>query len=262
MGMEALRTVLITGASGGIGRALARGFASPDTRLALTGRDAERLAGAAAECRARGAEVETEIIDLAIPDRLEEWIAAVDSRHGIDIAVGNAGISTGVIGDRATEDVAVVAQVMNINFLGAVRTVTPLAESMRARGRGRLALIGSLAGLYPVPSCPAYSASKAALRSFAEACRANLRGSGVSVTLVSPGFVASPMSDQVRGPKPLMMDADRAAARIIRAIERGDGHVYFPRLLGLGLRALPFLPCALADRLIGAFDFDVEPRDR
>lgn len=253
--------VVLTGASGGIGRALAAELAAPGVAMLLAGRDPGRLAAAADTARARGAAVETAVLDLRDADGLAARLAAFDARHPVDLVVANAGISAGRGPGAAFEAPGTMRRLVEVNLMGAVATIEPLLPAMVARGRGRIALMGSLAGLRPLPDMPAYSATKAALRAWGTSLRGALAPHGVGVTVISPGFVTTPMAGRHRGFRPLEMPPDRAARIIRRGLGRGAALITFPRglaaLIWLGNR----LPPALSDRAIRAFRAEIEPDD-
>jgi short-subunit dehydrogenase len=255
-------SVAITGASGGIGRALALAYARPGTTLALSGRDGERLEAVAAACRDRGATVTTCRFDVTDPQACRRWIETADAARPLDLVIANAGVSGGLGPDGAAEPVEVAQRILAINVGGVFNVVNPAIDRMLPRHAGSIALIGSLAGLKGLPSSPAYSASKAAIHSWGDALRGWLAPQGIHVTIIAPGYVDSPMSARVRGPRPFCIDADRAAAIIHRAIDRRRAMVAFPWPLALGLRLLGCLPAGLADRLLRPFLFTVDPDPR
>ncbi|MGC2855055.1 SDR family NAD(P)-dependent oxidoreductase [Novispirillum sp. DQ9] len=256
-------TVVITGASGGIGAALARAYARPGRRLALTGRDAARLEAVAQACRAAGAEVVTAGLDVRDAAALAAFLAQVDAGGPLDLVIANAGVSSGVGQDGAGEDWASARRTLSINLDGTLNTVQPAVDLMRRRGhRGQIAVIGSLAAWRGLPSCPAYSASKAAIEAYGEGLRGMLRGDGISVCVISPGYVTSPMSERVAGHKPFLMDADRAAGIIRGGLARDRGRISFPLPLAVGTRLLTLLPGWLADRILPLFAFSVRPDTR
>ncbi|HEY8189733.1 MAG TPA: SDR family NAD(P)-dependent oxidoreductase, partial [Micavibrio sp.] len=165
--MKSPRKILITGASSGIGEALARHYAAPGATLALTGRNAERLENVAEICRAAGAAVHTGIIDVCDIETMRSWILARDAEQNLDLVIANAGISggTGLKG----EDESQVRAIFDANVNGVFNTILPILAPMCARGRGQIAIISSLAGFSGWPGAPAYGASKGAIRLYGEA---------------------------------------------------------------------------------------------
>src|ERR1700719_3517945 len=199
------RSILITGASSGIGRALARIYAAPGVHLAVGGRDPQRLDEMASQCRAAGAEVAGAIVDVRDRAKMREWVEAVDDAHPIDLVIASAGITTGLGIGRLREHPDAVRAIFAINVEGVLNTIDPVVTRMCARGRGQIALLGSLAALRGLPYSPAYSASKAAVHAYAEALRGGLRRQGVKVSLIAPGFVATALNRDIVCPKPLQL---------------------------------------------------------
>ena len=241
------RSILITGASSGIGRALAIEFARPDVRLVLIGRDATRLGEAAAACRASGAQVETGIIDVRDRAAMHDFIRATDARAPLDLVVANAGISTGLPAGALAEDPEAVRGIVAINLLGAFNTVEPIIEPMGARGRGAIALTGSIAAIRGLPYSPSYCATKAAVHLYAESLRGALARKGVAVSLIVPGFVHTPLNEKLVSAKPLAMTDERAARIIKRGLDRRKAVIAFPRLLYWGARLTTVLPVRVVD---------------
>ncbi|HLO77764.1 MAG TPA: SDR family NAD(P)-dependent oxidoreductase, partial [Magnetospirillum sp.] len=161
--------------------------------------------------------------------------------------------------DGAAEPAAQIRHVFAVNTGGVVNVVAPAVECMLPRGAGRIAMLGSLAGLRGLPSCPSYSASKAAVHVWGQALRGWLAPKGISVTVICPGYVKSPMSDRVVGTKPFMIPADKAARMMLDGIAKGRATVVFPRLLALGIRLLAFLPEPLALFSLRFFRLTVRP---
>jgi len=251
--------VVVTGASSGIGAALALAYAEPGRRLGLIGRDPERLAASAAACEALGASVVTARLDVTDAEPLAAWIRAFDAETPVEILIANAGVSGGRSPEGALEDLDTAIRQLRINLEGAVNTVHALLQPMRRRRRGHIVLMSSLSALRALPDAPAYSASKAGLLAYGEALRGSLRGRGVGVTVVCPGFVTSPMSRRYLGAKPGEVSAERAAAIIRRGVERRRPLLVFPWHLGLAMRASRLLPAGLSDLVMRRFGFRIAP---
>jgi len=241
-------SLCITGASSGIGCALARAYAAPGVTLALTGRNAERLDACAEACRGQGAETHTASLDVEDQAGMRGWLEEADARTPIDLVIANAGISGGSGGGGESAEQA--RQIFAVNLDGVLNTVLPLVPRMRARRRGQIALMSSLAGFAGFPGAPAYSASKAAVRSYGEALRGSLRRHGIEVAVICPGFVDTPMTAYNDYPMPFLMSAERCAAIIKRGLARDRGRIAFPLPLYLALWMLGSLPPALSGALL------------
>ena len=252
-------SIIITGASNGIGAALAEIYATPGKHLALSGRDAARLSAVAERCRQRGATVVETIVDVTDAAAVAAWVEAADRAAPLDLAIANAGIQGGPFRAGSGETLVEVERVMQVNFLGVCNTVHPVLAVMRRRGQGQIALIASLAGLRGLPQSPGYCASKAALKAYGEALRSWLQPEGIEVSVVLPGFVETRMANSVIGPKPLMMSTERAAQIIQRALARGRRQIAFPFRGYLGMQLLRVLPAAVADRLLRRVEVDIVP---
>lgn len=221
--------VLITGASSGLGRALAEACARPGAVLHLSGRDAGRLAEAAATCRAKGAEVREAVLDVRDAAAMADWIGGAGR---LDLVIANAGVSAGTGG--ATEPPDQVRRIFAINVTGVLNTALPAIEAMARQApgpdgvRGRVAVIASLAAFVAAPGAPAYCATKAAVQRWAEALDASERRRGIRLHAVCPGYVRTPMTAQNPFPMPFLMDAGEAARRTLAGIARGRLRIAYP----------------------------------
>ena len=251
------RSILITGASSGVGRALALAYAAPGIKLALGGRDRQRLDTVANDCRSNGASVVIGLIDVCDRDKLAEWIRAVDDADPIELAIANAGVTSGIGLGRLREHPDIVRRVIATNLIGTINTIDPVVERMCMRGRGRIAVMGSLSAMRGLPYCPAYCASKAAAHIYAEALRGAVARQGVGVTIIAPGFIKTPLNDDIVAPKPLMMSDVRAARVIQGGLARGRPMIVFPRLLYYGLMLMRLLPRRWSDSAFARVHVDV-----
>ncbi|MBM2574787.1 SDR family NAD(P)-dependent oxidoreductase [Jannaschia sp. Os4] len=251
------RGIAITGASGGIGAALAEAVAAPGRTLLLMGRDADRLAAAAARVRARGGAVETAALPLSDRAALAETLQEFDRRHPVDLLVANAGVKTG--NARGVEPAAQTARVLDVNLGAAFATVGAVLPAMQARGRGRIALTGSMAAVAPVGDLLSYAASKAGLHAYAKGLRRAVAGTGVGVTLLVPGFVDTPMTDRHAGPTPLLLAPEAAARRFADGLARGARVVAAPRRLWWLARLGEALPGPWADRAVAGHAARIAP---
>ncbi|MDE2492754.1 MAG: SDR family NAD(P)-dependent oxidoreductase [Alphaproteobacteria bacterium] len=222
------KTILITGASSGIGAELARIYAVPGNRLVLWGRNEERLTATADWCLEHGATVETACFDLTEFDELTEKLEAADTRQPVDLAIFNAGLGGSLPLGAPAQDARAAEKMAGVNFVAPVIGANLIAERMARRGRGRIVLVGSIAEIFPLPMAPLYAGTKAGLALFAEALGLRLAKYGMHVTLVSPGFIDTPMSRSLDEPKPFLIGADVAAAIIARRVEAGARRIVVP----------------------------------
>ena len=241
-----IKSLVITGASSGLGLALARHYLERGATVAAIARRGELLQGLAAEFPEQVFCYALDVRDAAaLQAAAQDFIA----HHGVpDIVIANAGVSIGTL-TRHAEDNDVFQHVMDINVTGAVKSFQPFVEAMRTAGRGRLVGIASVAGFRGLPGAGAYSASKAALISYLESLRIEMRGSGVKVVTLCPGYIRTPMTDINHYPMPFMLDADEAARRMARVIESGSSFAVVPWQMALVGRVLNLLPNRLYDLL-------------
>jgi short-subunit dehydrogenase len=238
-------SILITGASSGIGAALARRYARPGVHLALGGRDRARLATIAAECRHAGAHVREQSVDVTDRAAMAAWIAQVDLDAPLDLVIANAGTA----GRHLPHGPERTRTIFAVNLDGVLNTVEPAETAMVARGRGHLALMSSVVSFYGSPNSPAYCSSKAAVRLLGEALRARLAQGGVLVSVICPGYVETPMNAGLRPRMPITTSPERAAAIIERGLARGQARIAFPLVTYFAMRVLATLPPDLASRL-------------
>lgn len=241
-----VKSMVITGASSGLGLALARHYLERGATIAAFARRGELLQALATEFPGQ---VFCYALDVRDSPALQHAANDFIARAGVpDVVIANAGVSVGTLTEDA-EDLTAFQQVMDINVLGMVKTFQPFVVAMRAKKRGTLVGIASVAGFRGLPGASAYSASKAAAISYLESLRVELHGSGVNVVTICPGYIRTPMTSINPYPMPFMLDADDAARRMARAIARQTSFTVIPWQMGLVGCILKWLPCWLYDSL-------------
>ncbi len=253
------QAVYITGASLGLGAALAEAYAAPGVFLALCARNPAPLDEVARRCRNHGADVLAMAADVADPASLAAWAEAAMARRPPDLVIANAGIFAGTRRDGRLESVEEARAQIRVNLEGAINTVSALLPTMVQEGRGRIVLIASLAAMHPLADAPAYSASKAGLAAYGLALDEALNGRGVRVSVVLPGHIRTRQTAVHIGLTPLEMAPQEAAAIIRRGIAHGKSRIVFPWRLALLARLGAALPAPLRHRLARPFRFRVGP---
>lgn len=239
-------TILITGASSGIGQALAERYAAKGITLILTGRNADRLSAVGTNCENKGAEVLTHVLDVRNHEAMAAWIEEVDNRYPIDLVIANAGIGRG----QRPDTWETTNLILQTDLYGVLNTVLPLIPRMKERGHGHIAVISSLAAYRAFPGRGAYSASKVAVMALCEDWRIQLQPFGVAVSTICPGFVKTRLTDQNVHPMPLMMSADQAAQIIIKGLSKQKAIIAFPWISFISVKLLQILPVGLADFIV------------
>ncbi|MBQ4439781.1 MAG: SDR family NAD(P)-dependent oxidoreductase [Kiritimatiellae bacterium] len=239
--------ILITGASSGIGEAIAYAYAQRGDRLYLCGRDKTRLDAVAAKCRELGASsVCAEIQDVTQTAQMRDFIERADELSPLDIVFANAGTSTGI------ENETNIRNTFAANVGGVLNTVLPAVDLMKERHKGQIVITASIAGYGPLPACPSYSATKACVKTWALALRGHLKPYGVRVSAVCPGFVRSRITDKNTCPMPFFMEADKAAKIILKGVAANKAIIAFPWPMRLGAWFMGAVPAAVCE-VIGRF---------
>ena len=235
--------VLLTGASSGIGRALALALAGPGVTLHLGGRDEARLQIVTAECRTKGATALPRVLPVTDAAAMRAWISQAGP---LDLVIANAGVSGGTAGTVESE--GQTRAIFATNLDGMLNTVLPAMAVMAlqppdaAGVRGRIAVVASVAAFLPGPTAPAYHASKAAADSWVIGTSASARRQGIHMTSLCPGFIETPMTADNQFPMPGIMSAERAAALMLRAIRLDMTRYAFPGWIAAGARLSALLP--------------------
>ncbi len=239
------KTILITGASSGIGQALAKELAGQGAKVGAIARRAELLEKLAGEIRSNGGTIETALADVANREELHAAIQQLLAKLGpVDLLIANAGV--GVYSGADPLNVPGVELMMRVNYLGVVYAFEAVLPGMLARGSGHLAAVSSLAAYKGLPGSAGYCASKAAVSLYCEGLRIELAPRGVAVTTICPGFVRSEMTAKNVQPMPFMLDAEAAAKRIANALKKRTKVYNFPWIMYRLMRSTRFMP----DRMI------------
>lgn len=254
------RTALITGASSGMGRSMATRLARGGAEVVLCARRVPELEAVAAEIRNTGGRARVIEMDVADTERTVASIRAVDAEiGGLDLVVANAGIGRAIDAKRLRWER--ISQLCLINFNGAIATLCAVLPAMVKRRRGHLVGISSVGALAPFASVGAYGASKAGLTMFLQTLRLDLRGTGVGVTCVHPGFVRTEMTAHLQKPMPLALESDEAADLILSKLRGAPAEINFPASMTAVARAVASLPAPLRDAALLRFptpDEDVD----
>ena len=254
------RCIVITGASSGLGAALAAAYASPGVTLGLIGRNNLRLTAVAEVCQARGAVVTAAILDVADAAAVATWLQDLDTITPIDLLIANAGISGGTQPDGSPEGIETACRIVQTNLLGVIHCIESVMPPMIDRRRGQIAIVASIAGYRGLPDSPAYCASKAGVLAYGESLRGNLEPRGIRVSVIIPGFFASPMSARYSGQKLFILTQDQAVRRVVNGLKNRARRIVFPRRLAVLMRLADLIPAWLGDRIIRAFSFRIVPR--
>lgn len=244
-----MSTILITGASSGIGAALAKAYAKKGETLWLLGRDLVRLEKVADQCAALGAKVFTETFDVRDKQKSRTLLEKIDQANPVDLAVLNAGISN--FGEAETEER--VRTLFDVNVTGLLNTLFPILDGMKARRRGQIALMSSLASFKGIAGKGAYAGTKAAVRLYGEGLRESLKKDGILLSVICPGFVDTPLTKPNNFPMPFLMNPERAACLIKEGLSKNKPRIAFPLpLYALALTA-QILPQGLTAFIAGRF---------
>ena len=244
------KSILITGASSGIGRTLALAYAGPDVFVAFSGRNQQRVDEVAEELRALGAMVDARVLDVSDKQAMADWIDEVDEQRPLELVVANAGV--GISKDDGLSFAEITEQTFGVNVYGICHTVHPALEKMLPRQRGQIAIVSSIAGFVGMPSYVAYSSSKNTVRAYGEGLRGLYKSRGIEVNVICPGFVTTRMTEKNKYPMPFLMDAERAARIMKRGLERNKARIGFPWPTYLFARSLQIMPLAWCERITGA----------
>ncbi|MEM7618320.1 MAG: SDR family NAD(P)-dependent oxidoreductase [Pseudomonadota bacterium] len=248
--MQNPKNILITGASSGIGEALAHHYAQEGVTLYLSGRNEDRLNQVAQACRDKGAEVTPTLVDVTDQDSMNDWIKSANEEAELDLVIANAGIgSKQEFQDKKPLDVT--RRVFDVNVTGVFNTIEPALEIFKVRKSScQIAIVSSIAGYRGWSSAPAYTASKGAVRFYGEALRGSLSKSNIQVSVICPGFVRSRITDENEFKMPFFMEAPKAAKIIARGLAKNKGRISFPWQMAFIAWFISTLPDCIAQKLV------------
>lgn len=260
--MTTPKAIVITGASAGLGAALATAYAAPGRHLLLIARRAAVLENLAETLRAKGAEVTIAAIGVDDQPAMHDAITRFDDAHSVDLVIANAGVTAGLGPDNTPENPADTRWMINVNLIGAMNTVEPLIPRFQKRAAGQIALVSSIAAIRPHAGLIGYSAAKAGVRAWGVALRGWLRPQGVEVSVITPGFITTEMSARHKGRRPFEISADKAAAIIQRGLNRKQPMITFPARLALLIWLGNRLPPLMSDWFDRGYGAEIEPDPR
>ena len=247
-----IKTILITGASSGIGAGLAEDYAGLGTTLHLLARRQDKLEQVAQRCRSKGANVYIYDIDVRNRSAMQHLISRIEHAMPLDLVIANAGISGGTGGAKENQNYDQDQMIFDVNVGGVLHTIHPVIPYMTGRHKGHIAIISSLASYLPLPGAPAYTASKAAVRFYGEALAVKLRPQGVFVSVICPGFVTSEMTAANDFVMPFLMPTDKAVQRIRDGIQNREQLLAFPKRAAFAIKFLQLLPITLQNTIFSA----------
>lgn len=239
------KTILITGASSGLGKALAIEYATENTTLFLTGRDENRLLEVVNICKKKQAKVFYKALDIKNKNECDTWFGSFINEYNFDLIIANAGISAGTAG--GIENETQIYDIFNTNIFGVLNTITPFIEKMKQQKSGQIAIISSMASFRGMPSAPSYSATKACVRLYAEALNGYLQKYNINVCTVCPGFIKTPLTDKNNFKMPFLMTSEKAVTIIKIQLLKRKKIIIFPKIIYYVIKIIDSLPFGLND---------------
>jgi len=239
-----IKKIFITGASSGLGWALAKSYDSENNILGLVGRNKENLLKLQKQLSCRS---QILVADVAKPNSMRIAASIFKKRYGSpDIIIANAGVSSGTLASKQ-EDLEIIHKIFQINFHGVLNTFSPFMDDFLKKKQGQLVAIASVAGVRGLPGAGAYSASKSALINYMESIRVELKKFNIHVTTISPGYIITPMTNINTYRMPFLIEAEQAATKIIKIIEKKKSHAILPWQMSMVAKIMHILPNFLWD---------------
>jgi len=253
------RVIAISGASSGLGAALAREYAAPGKILALAARRIDRLRQLAHECEKRGASVLCRQVDVRDFRQITRWVEETEQSTPVDLMIANAGVFSGHGPEGQMESIPELVRLVETNLAGAIATFGAMAEHMRKRRHGHIAIISSLAAIQPLADAPVYSATKAGVMAYGEAMREYLADDNIAVSIVLPGHMKTAQTTVHAGVLAGIISSGKAAAIIRKRLDRGQSYIAFPHSMHILVRLGRLLPWPLRAWTNRPFRFHVKP---
>ncbi|MDD2839861.1 MAG: SDR family NAD(P)-dependent oxidoreductase [Rickettsiales bacterium] len=249
--VKIFKSILITGASSGLGMELAIQFANRGIFLFLTARNKDRLLKTVNACKSKDATVYYKVLNIKDRENIKNWILECDKIRDIDLVIANAGISAGTAnGNELSEQ---VYDIFDTNIYGVLNTIEPIIPKMIERRNGQIAIISSMSAFIGMASCPAYSASKACVLNYGQALRGYLQNFNVGVSVVCPGFIKTPLTDKNNFTMPLITTTNKSSRKIINGILENKGLISFPIIIYIFLKIVRLLPFAWINYIFSKF---------
>lgn len=249
------KTIIITGASSGLGRALTIEYAKAGWRIYICGRNSQRLKDTVSAALVYTCEIYSKILDVTNTEDVAEWIETIALAYKIDLVIANAGVSAGTLQNRQG-GARQVNEIMNINFNGVINSIYPLIPILQKQKYGQIAVVSSIASFFPLPGASAYSSSKAAIRYFADALRIELKADNIKVCTIFPGFIDTPMTLMNNFPMPFTISSIKAAQIIKHGLDKNKTYIGFPKLFYFGLKLLSLMPRLILDFILAKISRD------
>ncbi len=246
--MHEPRNILITGASDGIGAALAEEYAAGGVTLIICARREEKLNEVGEKCRAKGATVVTQVINVSDTPAMTAWVEKMDSEHPLDLVIANAGISAG--GDSTDTVAENIQKVFAVNVQGVFNTIHPALPGMKRRGRGQIGIVSSVMGYAVFPRATSYNTSKMTVKGYGEGLRGLVAKDNIKVSVICPGYVRTPMTvNNDKIPETFPIDADKAAVVIREGLAKNKGRITFRKPHAFIMRTMQHVPYWLLDKM-------------
>lgn len=243
-----MKTILITGATSGIGFTLAKNYLAQGNRVIITGRSEEKLEHAKNQLGEYSDLLEVNLIDVRDEQKMKECLVELDDKYKIDMIIANAGVSAGVSGKANFSEIG--KEIFDINVYGVFNTVHPLIERMKERKSGHIVLICSMSAFFGLTSAVFYASSKAAIKSYGEGLRILMSDFGVDVTTVFPGFVESNITRSNKFKMMFLMDTQSAVDIIIKGLNAKKGYILFPKRMRALVYMISILPFSIREKIL------------